>query len=418
MAQDKEILIRENSLGGVLEGAPEWYGKSLDELDFPWSREEELEIERYCEKILKNVAEEEMTPLERWKAQMTGKPKDRRFLPLMHMNVYVARTLDSYADALKPGDLYRNPKLLFKAYLATVARFKSDFPCLHVTSYNQELWGGRAAMGNWGNPDGKGDPPMKTLEDLEGLGDGPDPKEHGLYPGWLWVIREMRRIYDKYSLPLPFWTSLGPDPTCSALLGMLGWTGFFIALRRNPELARRCSELGAHWNLKLAKALHEVARPDGMWVCQNTGMFPMKGNEWVADQLDQFVKDVKAFAPDMHLSHGYSWLSGMFEWWDIMYERGAMAPDALDGGLGGDREAADWQKILDWHREHNLWISIGARNATLEKGPVSDIEEEIKMLYEYGKSHPKFSVGFIPIYWMPPEFLDAGIAAAKKYGRD
>ena len=95
-----------------------------------------------------------------------------------------------------------------------------------------------------------------------------------------------------------------------------------------------------------------------------------------------------------------------------------MAPDALDGGLGGDREAADWKRILDWHKEHNLWVSIGASNAIIEKGPISAIEEEVKMMCEYGKSHPKFSLGFIPIYWLPQEFLDAGIAAAKKYSKE
>ena len=62
-----------------MQGAPDWYSKHLDELGFEWSPEEELEIERYCEKILKNVAEEEMTPLERWKAHMAGKPTDRKF---------------------------------------------------------------------------------------------------------------------------------------------------------------------------------------------------------------------------------------------------------------------------------------------------------------------------------------------------
>jgi hypothetical protein len=41
---------------------PSWYGTPLEQLYFEWSREEELELERYCEKILKNASEEEMTP--------------------------------------------------------------------------------------------------------------------------------------------------------------------------------------------------------------------------------------------------------------------------------------------------------------------------------------------------------------------
>jgi hypothetical protein len=35
---------------GKWENPPVWYGKTFDEVDFEWSPEEELMIERYCEK--------------------------------------------------------------------------------------------------------------------------------------------------------------------------------------------------------------------------------------------------------------------------------------------------------------------------------------------------------------------------------
>jgi hypothetical protein len=56
--------------GVKFKGAPYWYGTPLDELDFEWSPEERLELERYCEKILENVAEEEMTPHQRFEVIM------------------------------------------------------------------------------------------------------------------------------------------------------------------------------------------------------------------------------------------------------------------------------------------------------------------------------------------------------------
>ena len=43
----KEGIERVNK--GVMESAPYWYGTHLDDLDFEWSREDKLEIERYCE---------------------------------------------------------------------------------------------------------------------------------------------------------------------------------------------------------------------------------------------------------------------------------------------------------------------------------------------------------------------------------
>ena len=64
-----------------LENAPYWYNTPLDKLDFEWSPEEEREIERICEKIHKNIEEEGgMTPLERFRAAMWGKDKDRMFM--------------------------------------------------------------------------------------------------------------------------------------------------------------------------------------------------------------------------------------------------------------------------------------------------------------------------------------------------
>ena len=95
-----------------MEGAPDWYGTPLDELDFEWSFEEELEVECYCPRILKNVAEEEMTPRQRFEATMEGRARDRLLLETLYFNLYAVRTLDSAADALKPVDVRRNPKLL------------------------------------------------------------------------------------------------------------------------------------------------------------------------------------------------------------------------------------------------------------------------------------------------------------------
>ena len=57
---------------GKMENGPDWYGTPLDKLHFEWSKEEELMIERFCNKILENCEEEEMTPLERFEATWEG----------------------------------------------------------------------------------------------------------------------------------------------------------------------------------------------------------------------------------------------------------------------------------------------------------------------------------------------------------
>jgi len=347
---------------------------------------------------------------------MAGKPTDRKLMAISHVVIYATRTLDSYADAVKPIDVYRHPKLLVKAMLATVARYKLDYPNLHSIIYNDDLFGGRAKMIECGQPVMVGEPPIKSMADLEGV-EAPDPKSFGLNPGWLWAIREVRRFIDEYRLPLPVWVSLGTDPPCTAILAMMGWAPFLKALRKQPELARRCCDLALEYDIKLAQTLIELARPDGMYVSGFAGAFPLKGNEWVGDQLLELAKAIKTSAPHTHLSFGYSFLSGVFEWYDILHEMGAMSPDTWDGGLGGLSEDIDMKRVFDVHREHNWWLSYSIRNETLEKGPISAIEEEIKALSELGKSHPKFSPGVVPVYFVPPPHVDAAVAALKKYSK-
>ena len=79
---------------GIMEGAPDWYDTHLDELDFEWSPEDKLEIERYCEKIHKNIATEEMTPYERCIANYEGKPKDRSLMEIWVLNPFALQTLN------------------------------------------------------------------------------------------------------------------------------------------------------------------------------------------------------------------------------------------------------------------------------------------------------------------------------------
>jgi len=182
-----------------MENAPEWYDTPLDQLDFPWSKEEKLEIERYCEKIHKNIAEEEMTPKQRWDATIAGKEKDRVLCTPIVQQVFSSRTLDHSANAVKPIDLYKNPKLLVKAHLATAARYKLDMIFPYTVGYTEDLWGAQSKLIEYGNPVMIGAAPVKTMEDLEGM-EIPDPKKHGLYPGYLWGVREIKKILLEYDL--------------------------------------------------------------------------------------------------------------------------------------------------------------------------------------------------------------------------
>ena len=392
-----------------MEGGPYWYGTPLDELDFEWSPEEKLELERYCQKILKNVAEEEMAPRQRFEATMEGRARDRLLLEALYFNPYAARTLDS-ADALKPVDVCRNPKLLVKAHLATLSRFALDLPALYPISYTHEFWGGKAQMTEYGNPGMVGDPPIKSVADLEGLG-VPDPYQAGLFPGYLWACREMKRVFTKYGVDtvMPLWVSI-TDPMATVLESMIGWTGFIIALRKNPELCRRAMDLATEWVIRVGRAMIDMGAGCIM-MCSYPGIVPIKGNEWM---LECYARIGKVLGSQVATWYGLTYEKAL-DWLPAMYEREAVGPKSFRGWFCAEM---DYQKVVDFSREHDLYCSCALSDKVLLNGPISAIEEEVKKRCEYGKSHPKFAIGIAAVDYITPQAnFEAAIAAAKRYGK-
>lgn len=393
-----------------LEGAPNWYGTPLDQLRFEWSREEELEIERYCEKILRNVVEEEMTPRQRFEATMAGRERDRLLIEALYFNPYAVQTLDSAADALKPIDVCRNPKLLVKAHLATLARFALDLPTLYPISYTHDLWGGKAKMEEYGNPSMIGDPPIKSIADLENVG-VPNPEKDGLYPGYLWACREMKRIFTEYGVDkvMPLWVSIiGPMGT--AMESMVGWNQFLIAMRKNPELCRRTMDLAAEWVIKLGQALTDLGT-DCVVVCDYIGILPIEGNELM---IDFYTRIGKTLSSQVTPWHALTYEKAL-AWLPVMYEKNAVGLKSFRGWFCAE---IDYQKAIDFSREHDLYCSCALSDRVLLNGPISAIEEDIKRRCEYGKSHPKFAIGIAAVdYSTPPANFEAAIASAKRYGR-
>jgi len=393
-----------------LEGAPYWYGVPLDKLDFEWSPEEELELERYCQRILKNVAEEEMTPRQRFEATMEGGTKDRLLLQALYFNLFAVRTLDSAADALKPVDVSQNPKLLVKAHLATLSRFALDLPILYPISYTHDFWGGKAQMTEYGNPYMVGASPIKSVEDLEGI-EVPNPAEGGLYPGYLWACREIKRIFNKYNvdkvMPLGV-SSIGPMAT--VMESMIGLNAFMIAVRKDTELCQQTMDLAAEWVIKLGQAVTDMGA-DCLMMCDYPGIISIEGNEWM---LEYYTKIGKALGTQIPL-----WYALTFEkapsWFPAMYERKAVGPKSFRGWFCAEM---DYMEVIDFSRDHDLYCSCALSDRVLLNGPISTIEEDIQRKCEYGKSHPKFAMGIAAVdYSTPLSNFEKAIAAAKRHGK-
>jgi hypothetical protein len=104
------------------------------------------------------------------------------------------------------------------------------------------------------------------------------------------------------------------------------------------------------------------------------------------------------------------------QWLPLMMEKGLMGPDGFAGWVSSAE--VDYIKLIDHAREYNYFIACLFPDTVLLNGPVSAIEEEIKVRCDYGKQHPKFATAFGAVdYWAPPEHVDAAVAACKKYGK-
>jgi len=395
-----------------MENAPDWYDTPLDQLDFEWSKEEKLEIERYCEKIHKNIAEEEMTPKQRWDATIAGKEKDRVFFTPVVMQVFATRTLDSAADALKPIDVYRNPKLLVKAHLAFVARFKSDILFPYTLGYTEDLWGAQSKLIEYGNPVMIGAPPVRTMEDLEGM-EIPDPYKHGLYPGYLWGVREMKKILVEYDLDdkLEYQVSTCPDSVSIAMLGMMSISGFMITHRKDPEVCRKAVELADEFLMRYNQAVIDMGA-HSIWTCYGIDWLPVKGYEWTLDHHLKCAKHAGSQVPTVITAT----VAAIKQWIPLIMEKGIIGPGAYVGWAAGVE--VGYKEIIDSARQYNNFVSTLFSDRTQLNGPVSAIEEEVKVQCEYGKSHPKFAINLPGIdYWTPQAHVDAAIEAVKKYGK-
>ncbi|MBN1317890.1 MAG: hypothetical protein JXA42_20565 [Anaerolineales bacterium] len=405
---------------GKIENAPDWVGKSLDELDFEWSKEEELMLERYCEKIIKNSEEEDMTPMERYQATWDKKDKDRLHIEVKYNVPYAVRTLDSWADAIKPGDMYKWPKLHVMCHLATAARFKLDIINVYVIYYTEGLWGGDARLIDYGTPQLVGDPPIKTMEDLEAVA-VPDPKKHGLYPGYLWTLKELRRVMKKYGADkvLPVEYSFCGDPLGNVFLAMTGFAEGVVMVAKQPELFRACMEKMTEWTIKFGHAVKETD-PDGMYICTFMGAFPPKmgkkvDNTFIMDLMAKIGREMAAGEENPRLWHTGG-ANGWEQWMELYYDRGAMGPGSFNGWWIGPE--LDYNRVFEYFREKDLYCGCSIDDHIVLDGDLEAMEAQLAPRLKIAKQYPKHCccLGVID-YWTPQPVFEELMNMAKRLGR-
>ena len=404
---------------GNIDGLGPFMGMSIDELDeaLVWTQEEEAIIGRLCDKILANIEEDEMTPWERWKATVEGKERDRLLVDTTYHAVYAVRALDSFANALRPLDAYLFPKINILANLALVARFNLDVMVFSNMLYAENMFGWDCRALEYGRPFPTGKPPIKSMEDLEGLEIG-DAYVDSIYPQYLWSGRELRRIFKKHGLHnvLPLNVSACAEPLMTAALGMMGQAQFMMATIKNPELAEACATLASGWCIDYATKLIKTAEPDILFMCGFYGCSPYKGNEWMAELN---AKVGKAVGPQCTCTWGWALNGILDQWMQAQLELGAIGP----GGYVGIEASGDvtFEPMIDFLADNNLYGLASVPDKMVLEGPVSKIEEEVKRRCEYMTAKGKDSkivAGYGAIdYWTTPDHFEAGIKAFHEYGR-
>src|SRR4030042_1913319 len=220
----------------------------------------------------------------------------------------------------------------------------------------------------------------------------------------------MRRIFDEYGLTkvMPLYMSHCGSAEGSMLF-MVGMAKFVKALTKDPELCKRSSAIHNELAIRFGKAVREVGRPDMCLMAIGPDLLPLKGNEWL---IPLHVELSKALTPSAPIIIGPSSIQ-ILEWLARYYEK--VGSDGYAGGFY--IHDIDITKVLPFSREHDLYASCSFPDKVLLDGPISAIEEEIRVRCEYGKSYPKFVIGMECDYWTPQAHYDAAVAACKKYGK-
>jgi uroporphyrinogen-III decarboxylase len=392
---------------GFMEDAPKWFNTPWTKLDFPFSEEEELEIERYCQKIKQNIEKDKMTPWERWKAMVAGQEVDMIHVQIHPETTYSIKALDGYADAVKPIDSFKHPKLFLKAHLASIARFGSHVPQIYSYSYGESEWGGKAKYLERAHPV-MIESGVKTPEDVDRLV-VPDPRKDGAYPGMLWMIHNMKAAFKKYGLGdmIPVGASCCTPPEWIVGQSMRGLKVGFLEPMKNPDLWHKEIRKTTDFAIQYAKALRE-AGADIVWCCQHHSAWsPQVFKDHIAQYCGEFAK------------------KGPLDGWAYAGNQEAHVQIAADAGAYEPVQFLQFatetpvEAMRKFTKEINkAYICCEPDKAILTDLPT--LEATVKQHIKIGTSTPGvgfgMAVGAID-YWTPPQNVDAFIKYVKQYGK-
>ncbi|MEM2969546.1 MAG: uroporphyrinogen decarboxylase family protein [Candidatus Bathyarchaeia archaeon] len=392
---------------GILEDAPRWWPNFVPP---EFTETDQLEIERYCKKIVENVVNEKgMTPWERWKALTAMQIPDR---PMVHMfidPIAISRVLDCWSYSLKPGyDMYNYPELFVKANLAWVAKFNYDLPCVYTlwAAISMVEWGGssKAKMVPTLMPTSI-DPPVKTDDDWDRI-HLPDVHRDGLLPASLWAIRKTKEFMKKYGvsdlMPLMGYTEFCPYPPAI----LLGMKGSLVAIKRRPELAHKAAELLTQFNIDYDKAMREA----GADITISSGELGVAGMEQGKLFDKYYLRIAKEAGPNHLFADSGMGVSSL----EYRCQTGSIGET---GWLATTDNPIELQKRLA--REYKKVFGVLPINAPAltAQGDPKKLEETLKNTIKTCAGPGFFQTVHLD-YWATQENLEIFVNTAKIYGKE
>jgi hypothetical protein len=229
-----------------------------------WTETEELILERSHQKMVERAQREKMMPRERVIRAYYGKDPDRLPFGCTYSMNYGARIFDSFAETppvVHNRDLIEYPNLDVTAFALWHARFPAD-QMIHVsTTFGEEVLTRKFRLVEHGPPlaiEGA----CKTKEDMAWYLDNvPDPAQRGLYPVFLWTIKQLNKAFPEF---------VHSDSCCAGPLAsasfLRGQREFLLDVRKNPEMAELALKCATAVFLKridrMAELLGPVFSPD------------------------------------------------------------------------------------------------------------------------------------------------------------
>jgi len=356
------------------------------------TKEEETKVDQLCKKIRERVAKEPMTPRQRFEAVYRGEEPDRIPIQVCAIGLHAAANY-----AVRPSELYTNPKVSLFAYLTHLERFGYDTPSAFRFSIGEAEFGVKVAVSDGAVPFGV-ESPIKTAADLANI-KFPNVKKDGTLPYILWMIRILK---EKLGDIMPVYGFMGIPGVNPILLPM---DKQHLALRKDPVLAHCLSALAMKFTIDYGNAQFE-AGADMLYIVGTDDLVSYKQHlEFEFPYVCGLLKSLS----------GPCFTIGAGDWSHVIE---SFAKAGVHGFFLHSGQPTPLDKAKEVSMKYKCTLRYGVNAQVILHGPADKIREEVKRVIKQGWPGGRFVLCTDSLdFGTPAEHMDVFMEAAREYGR-